>query len=131
MYVEKINNEDLIPAIDTEYLTSKGFTFEIIPENGTILLIIKDFPLSSAYIPHIADLLIILPAGYPNTALDMFWTFPDVKLKNGNWPLKAEEHGKYNDIVWQRWSRHGTWRSGVDTLQNYITTVRKEIDKGK
>ena len=125
-----MNNEGLIPERDREFLHEKEFSFTVIRENNDLLLIIKDYNLSQIYVPGIADLLIILPAGYPNSKLDMFWTFPDVKLANGNWPNAADQHHQFNGRVWQRWSRHGNWRAGIDSLKNFISTISKEIQKG-
>lgn len=90
------------------------------------------FPLPR-YTPQSADLLIIVPNGYPNTKLDMFWTHPDVSLPNGGVPLRADVHEQHGGRNWQRWSRHiadGKWRPGVDNLRTYMTTVKTELAKG-
>lgn len=127
---ENKNPIELIPELDREFLSEKEYNFEIVSGKGPILLIIKNFHFSASYVPQIADLLIIIPAGYPNAPLDMFWTNPDVKLVNGNWPSAAEHHEQYNGKSWQRWSRHGNWRTGIDSLQSFITSIKKEIVKG-
>ena len=127
---EEITNENLIPEKDRDFLHEKGFTFIIVPEKGSLLLIIKNFPFSKIYNPTQADLLIVLPAGYPNSNLDMFWTYPDVKLSNGSWPAAADQHGQYSGLTWQRWSRHGNWRPGIDSLKNFMASISKEINRG-
>jgi hypothetical protein len=124
--------QELLPEIDREFLEDKEYAFDVEKVGGAIHLILRDFPFPAAYAPRTADLLIILPAGYPNANPDMFWTFPDVKLISGAWPQASEVHQGYGDRSWQRWSRHfqGTWRAGVDSLRTYLTAVRTEIAKG-
>jgi len=124
--------EDLVPEIDRDFLTEKIAKFGVAKSGNDVLVIIHDFEFPDAYAPRTADLMIILPAGYPNANLDMFWTTPDVKLKNGSWPDRATERGTYNNINWQRWSRHfpQQWRQGVDNLRTFVTTIRRELARG-
>ena len=130
---EGVNNpKDLLPELDRDYLNGKEFDYEVIPEGGALLLIIKSFQFPIAYSPQITDLLIIIPSGYPNAQLDMFWTNPDVKLANGGWPAASQHHENHGGKSWQRWSRHNTasWRLGVDNLRTFISAIRSEINKG-
>ena len=129
------NNELLIPEIDRDFLHEKGYEFQVIPEGKSLYLILSNFSLpASVYTPATVDLMIAIPEGYPNAQLDMFWTNPDVKLLNGNWPLKADHHGTFCERTWQRWSRHiqgeAPWRVGVDNIRSFLSTIRKELDKG-
>lgn len=125
------DNENLIPEADRDFLKEKEYHFNILPHEGAIHLILEQIPFPEAYVPRVADILIIIPAGYPNAQLDMFWTFPDVKLANGSWPETSEHHQDFHGKNWQRWSRHGTWRAGVDNLRTFISSVKREIEKGK
>lgn len=124
--------EALIPESDRDFLDEKGYAFVVSRADEATHLIISDFDLPDAYTPRTADLLIILPAGYPNAALDMFWTCPDVKLVNGAWPKQCEHHQTYGRRNWQRWSRHfqQPWRSGVDNIRTFVAAVRRELAKG-
>lgn len=121
----------ILPESDVDFLISKGYDFEVhqMGEGAHVIIKAFSFPL---YEPLQADMLIILPAGYPNAKLDMFWTYPDVKLKDGRWPAAAEHHQDYHGKSWQRWSRHiqREWRPGVDSLRTHLTMVIKEISKG-
>jgi hypothetical protein len=128
--MEESSLEELIPELDLEFLKEKNYTFEIIPLDGNIHLILKNFHFPELYSPNIADLLIILPSGYPNAALDMFRTFPDVKLTNGTWPNAASPHEVLNGKNWQSWSRHIVWRAGRDNLRSFVTAIKKELEKG-
>jgi hypothetical protein len=127
-----VQQRELLPELDREFLEEKEYVFEAIQRGGEIHLIISGFQLPASYAPSRCDLLIILPAGYPNSNPDMFWTYPTVKLANGAWPIQAQHHQVHGDRNWQRWSRHFqlAWRSGVDGLRPYLAAVRKELAKG-
>lgn len=118
-----------IPNDDIEYLKEKGFEYELVPTGGEIHLIIHHFPFEG-YSPKEADLLIRLLPGYPQTAVDMFYTIPDVKLPSGAFPQRSDQHPQIGGKGWQQWSRHYAWRSGIDNLRTYIAAVTAEISKG-
>ncbi|MEN6489234.1 MAG: E2/UBC family protein [Smithella sp.] len=121
----------ILPKPDVDCLIEKGYEFEVNQLDGNIHVIIDAFGFP-AYSPNQASILLILPAGYPNAKPDMFWTYPDVKLKDGRWPAACEVHQDFHGKSWQRWSRHSPapWRPGVDCLRNYLTMVIREIGKG-
>jgi hypothetical protein len=123
---------NLLPELDRDFLNSKEYDFDVLRVGGEIHLIIHNFQFPAAYTPRQADLLIIIPAGYPNANLDMFWTYPDVMRANGGWPQASEHHQPHGERTWQRWSRHvqNGWRPGTDCLQTFVAAVRKEIGKG-
>lgn len=124
--------EELLPEADRDFLVAAGYEHTIERVGEQTHIVIKSFPLPR-YKPQNADLLIIVPNGYPNSKLDMFWTFPDVSLPSGQVPHKADVHEQHGGRNWQRWSRHiadGQWRAGVDNLRSYITTVKTELAKG-
>ncbi|MEA2875118.1 MAG: hypothetical protein QOF14_314 [Hyphomicrobiales bacterium] len=123
---------ELLPEADREFLTDSGYDFSVKQINEQVHVVLHNFPLPK-YQPPQADLLAILPNGYPNGNPDMFWTSPDVKLPSGAFPLRAEVHETYAERKWQRWSRHfdkGKWRAGIDNLRSYLTSVRAELAKG-
>jgi len=126
------NDSILIPESDLNFLTEKGYNYSVHKWEGGINVIIHDFAFSNKYTPEVADLLIQLPAGYPNAALDMFWSFPAIKLIGGSSPQNCEHYQIFHDKNWQRWSRHNQapWRVGIDNLQSFITAVKKELSKG-
>lgn len=121
----------LIPQEDEYYLKEKGFKYEIKSEDSEIHVILKDWPFPEGYTPRTATILIRLLAGYPLSAVDMFWTIPDIKLaSSGAWPEASEHHEPHGGQTWQRWSRHYVWRAGVDNLRTFITAVAAEINRG-
>jgi hypothetical protein len=124
--------KDILPEIDRDFLDEKGCAYDLAKCGGETHVVIHDFDFPEAYLPRKADLLIILPAGYPNSHPDMFWTHPDVRRTNGTWPAASEHHAVYGNRNWQRWSRHyqGQWRAGIDNFRSYLAAVRHEIGKG-
>lgn len=128
-----MSGHDLLLEEDREYLDSKEFGYEVTQEPGGLLLVVHGFELPEAYAPRIVDLLVIIPAGYPNGCPDMFWTIPDVKRRDGSWPQSSEHHEDHGGRNWQRWSRHfigDKWRAGIDNLRSYFASVRIELNKG-
>ena len=121
----------IIPQGDEDYLKERSFDYQLKQAGGEIHLVLRDWAFPAAYNPRSADLLIRIPAGYPLSQLDMFWTFPDIKLASGGWPQAAEVHEINDGRNWQRWSRHTQeWRAGVDNLRTFITAVTMEINRG-
>jgi hypothetical protein len=116
-----------LPPSDLEYLTSKGTAFVEIEDGSKKGVILKGRPLPGGrYDAEAADILILLPRGYPDVAPDMFHLLPWVKLKTTNaYPRKADHSVAFHGKQWQRWSRHcKDWRPGVDG----IWTMLKRID---
>lgn len=130
MDIEEIKK--ILPEKDVEYLQEKQYEFEVHQMGGEIHIIIHHFLFPTPYQPDRADMLIILPAGYPIANPDMFWTYPDVKLNGNQWPTNSDYHQDFHGKSWQRWSRHLTkgWRPGVDNLRNFVTSISREIGKG-
>lgn len=123
--------EQQLPSIDLDYLREKELEFSCEQVNGKLHLRLHNFELPEHYTFRKVDMLIVIPPGYPNAQLDMFYTSPAVKLQNGSWPLKADVHETFNGVSWQRWSRHlGTnWRVGTDGLKTFLRGIDKEIAK--
>jgi hypothetical protein len=124
--------DELLPEADRDYLSASGYDFTVERVGENVHVVLKDFALPR-YNPQSADLLVIVPSGYPNVKLDMFWTYPDVSLPAGGFPFKGDVHEAFGQRKWQRWSRHiadGKWRPGTDNLKTYMATVKTELAKG-
>ena len=117
---------------DEEYLRTKRYNFEATDQGSELHVIIHGFPMPDAYSERSVELLVRLPAGYPNARPDMFWTIPRVTLTNGQLPQGAGVNENHGGRTWQRWSRHWTtpWRPGVDGLDTFLVAIRNEITKG-
>lgn len=126
-----VGDPSLLPEIDAEFLKEKDFDCEIKQAPGEVRVLVRNFSFPAQYVPQQANLMIRLPAGYPNGNPDMFWTQPDVKLASGAFPMNADYHDGSAE-GWQRWSRHdNSWRAGIDNLRTKIASVRRELDKGR
>jgi hypothetical protein len=121
-----------LPEIDIDFLREKGFDFEELQAGGEVQLIIRNFQLPEAYTPRTCDLMLKIPAGFPNANPDMFWTSPTIRLVSGAFPKSAEVMQVCNGRTWQRWSRHcASWRPGVDNLRSKLRSVIAELESGR
>ena len=119
----------LIPEDDIAFLEEKGLAYDLVAVVGEVHLVLHKFRFLK-YMPSEAEMLIRIPAGYPQAALDMFFTIPDVKLPSGAFPDRSDQHPVIGGKAWQQWSRHTNWRAGVDSLRSFVSAVIREIDKG-
>ena len=116
-----------LPPKDLEYLRDKGIAFVEHEEGGQKAVILKGRPLpGDRFDAPAADILIILPSGYPDVPPDMFYLLPWVRLAQSNtYPRAADQPLTFSGQTWQRWSRHcSDWRPGADG----IWTMLKRID---
>jgi hypothetical protein len=126
--------EELLPSGDHEYLKSKGYNFEAHREKNQTGIIFREFLLpEDHYDAAKADVLILLPANYPDASPDMFFTNPWVKLKStGGYPKRADVSHIFSGVNWQRWSRHNNqWRPGVDGIWTMIKRVENALEVAK
>jgi hypothetical protein len=121
-------DEKFLPMKDRLYLESKSFQFREINDGAINGLIIENFRIdASKFNIDQSSLLIILPKGYSDIPPDMFYFFPELKLRSTNsYPAQADVFVDYFKIKWQRWSRHAdanSWRVGIDGIESYIQRV--------
>ena len=132
--------DELLPEDDAAFIKDKYPTARVYEVGNEVHILLPSFSFPAAYNPAVADLLIRLLAGYPDVKPDMFWTNPDVKLVSGAWPTACEHHEvpgsgngveAYNNVSWQRWSRHITaadWRPGHG-LRSFIGSIKRELGR--
>jgi hypothetical protein len=116
-----------LPEKDRRYLADQGLVYEEVEHNGQKALIFRNYSLPAGVFDHAAaDVLVLLPGGWPDTGADMFYLFPWVKvLRTGAYANCADQPHQFGDRTWQRWSRHNeAWRRGRDG----IWTVLRRID---
>ncbi len=133
--------EELLPEDDVEFLRQKEWRHSVYRVGGEVHVVLHDCVIPDVYNIAKADILIRLPAGYPNANPDMYWTKQDVRFKDtGNWPEACAHHEVpgsgvgaeiYESTPWQRWSRHfnNGWRPGVDGLRTYVAAVLQDLNK--
>ena len=118
------------PLEDRDFLTQKGV--ELIEGPGLVYAVLNNEELGSAYAPNSARVMFQVPFGYPDAAMDMFWTFPTVKLSSsGSDPQQCSHFEEHMGETWQRWSRHISWRAGIDNLRTFYRAFRTEVGLGR
>lgn len=119
-----------LPPKDLTYLNEKGIVFEEHEEGGHKAVILKDRPLpGDRFDASTADILILLPSGYPDAAPDMFYLLPWVKLADSKgYPRKADQPFNFKGQSWQRWSRHcKDWRPGADGIWTMLKRIEHAL----
>lgn len=124
------DSQCVLPRSDQQYLAEHSIEMQAFVEGQQKAVVLKDFTLPEAvFDSEKCDVLILLPASYPDSPPDMFYTDPWLKLKaNGRWPPRADHAHKFAGRNWQRWSRHNNeWRPGIDSLRTFVQRVNTAI----
>ena len=120
----------MLPMKCRRYLAERGIGFEEHEEHGQKAVIVKEFGLPPGrFDAPAADILILLPSGYPDCPPDMFYTMPWLKLTASNrYPNRADVSFEFQGRCWQRWSRHNNeWRTGVDGIWTMLKRVETAL----
>ncbi len=115
---------------DEAYLKEKGYNYQLVADGDMGCLVISGYILASGkYDRDAVDLLICIPKGYNDAKLDMYYVDPPLRLRaSGQYPHKADHFEDHAKRKWQRFSRHlPQWRAGIDTLQNFLPFVHREL----
>lgn len=121
-----------LPPDDRDYFESRGIRFDVIDGQGQRGVVLCEWSLGNeGFDVEYADVLIVLPAGYPDIAPDMFHTDPWIKLKGaGRFPTRAEHPFDFGGRRWQRWSRHNReWRPGIDGIWTMVRRVERALQE--
>lgn len=119
--------ESILPMADRKYLADQKLDYVEISEGAQRGVIFRSYSVPEGRLDSSsADVLILLPAGYPDTPPDMFYCEPWLKVTpNLTYPACADVSFTFAAKNWQRWSRHNNqWRSGKDG----IWTMLKRVD---
>ena len=116
-----------LPEEDLEFLNAdfQG-RWEWVKEGDKSGLIIRNYNLPPGYSPEVVALMLLIPAEYPTSGLDMFYFSPEVSRADGL-PIGALSSETHFGVAWQRWSRHYAWRPGEDSIATHITTMRNVL----
>lgn len=122
-----------LPEADRRYLDSHGVAAEVVNEGGHTGVVLRLLLPSGKFNDHVADVLVILPPGYPDVAPDMFYCDPWLTLlAAGRYPTCADQPYAFIGRNWQRWSRHNTnWRPGIDGLHTMIKRIEFALMEAK
>lgn len=123
-----------LPEADQRYLDSHGISAEVVTDGAQTAVVFKQLLLPQDKFNHLAaDVLVILPPGYPDVAPDMFFCDPWLTLVSaGRYPTCADQPYAFASLNWQRWSRHNSsWRPGVDGLHTMIKRIEHALAEAK
>jgi hypothetical protein len=124
----------MLPEADQRYLDSHGISAEMVTDGPHTGVVLKQMLLPSGKFNHTAaDVLVILPPGYPDVAPDMFFCDPWLTLVSvGRYPTCADQPHAFLGRSWQRWSRHNpSWRLGIDGLHTMIKRIEYALAEAK
>lgn len=122
----------MLPSTDQGFLAERDITHEMRVEAGMTCVVLPGWSLPAGYDRQSVDLLVRLPAGYPDLPPDMWWFDPPVRLATGATVPATEATEQHLGRTWQRWSRHfqpGQWKSGIDGLESFIALIREELTR--
>lgn len=135
----------LVPQLDSEIKRLRQlYTVDVVEEDSVINVVIRGFPTSGLYNKPTTNLLLRVPRSYPDAGLDMFWTDPELTLRDGGTPANAQQLERYAALdsipdfagkQWRRFSWHPQsntphrWNPNVDNLESYLEFVRKRFSK--
>lgn len=128
---ETTEGREALPSADREYLDDRACPNEVIEDGGRTGVILKEWRLPEGLFDHdVADVLVLLPSGYPDCAPDMFYTSPELRLNaTGAKPRATQVQETFAGRTWQRWSRHNhAWRPGVDGLRTMVARVQTALE---
>lgn len=121
-----------LPDSDLLYLKDRDLRHEITVDSGMTCIVFPSFDLPPGLSQAKSDLLLRLPAGYPDLAPDMWWFAPALTTADGRTIAATESNEPHLGRTWQRWSRHfqpGQWQSGIDGLESFMALIRNELLK--
>lgn len=118
------------PTLDQDrvFLDTYGLPWEIVVD-GSIWILLHNFPLPKGYSSETVTLAIRLEGGYPLAALDMMYVYPHVSRLDGKAIRQADVVQQIKGVPFQRWSRHRTadnpWVPGQDSLETHLYLVEE------
>ena len=120
----------LLPSDDRQFLDDHGLAYREVSDSGHKGVVLVDFKLPEIkFQVSAADILILLPPGYPDAPPDMFYALPWLELASGGgYPNRANKSWQLDGENWQRWSRHSSeWRAGTDGIWTMVQRVNRAL----
>ena len=128
--IDQTTEGDVLPSIDQSFLSGHGYDFEVVQEGNQTGIVLKSLKLPAGKFEcETADILVLLPGGYPDCPPDMFYASPKLVLKGtGQVPKACTVEHNFAGRVWQRWSRHNNaWRPGIDGLRTMVARIKTAL----
>jgi hypothetical protein len=119
-----------LPPDDRAHLEARGITYEMLSDGAETAIVLRNCPLPAGKLDQErADILVILPGGYPDAVVDMFHCDPWLRLAaTGSYAKAADVPRLFAGRNWQRWSRHNNaWRPGVDGIHTVLGRIDRAL----
>lgn len=131
--IDQTTEGDTLPSFDQTFLVDHGYQFDVVQEGRETGIILKSLELPEGkFNVEAADILVLLPAGYPDCAPDMFYAYPHLTLASGQVPKACTVQHTFAGRVWQRWSRHNNaWRPGIDGLRTMVARIKTALAEAR
>jgi hypothetical protein len=132
--IDQTTEGDILPSKDQVFLSGHGYDFDVVVEGDSTGIVLKSMKLPvGKFGRETADVLILLPKGYPDCPPDMFYVSPKLTLADtGQIPKACTVEHRFGERVWQRWSRHNNaWRPGVDGLRTMVARVQTALAEAR
>ncbi len=117
-----------LPPEDSEYLDGnfeERWSINSVGP-GKNALLIDHFPIPEGFNCETSTLMVLIPSGYPGSALDMFYFDPPLARSDGV-GIKALASESHFERSWQRWSRHYSWTAGEDSIVSHVEYVKRQL----
>ena len=116
---------------DVEVVRRQGHNVQIVEDGTRFYVVLSDVLFPDQFSPIVSDLKVIADYQNPASALDMFWTDPQVRCLNGAWPQSADQFAEYMGRNWQRWSWHyAGWNPSTHSIATHLEVCFDRIYKG-
>jgi hypothetical protein len=117
---------------DEKFLEDYRLPWETVVD-GSLWVLIHDFPLPDGYNNPRVTAAIRMETGYPNSQLDMVYFYPPINRKDGKAIGATQSMQQIDGKNFQRWSRHRTaqnpWKVGRDNLGAHIILIEEWLER--
>ncbi|MBY5505337.1 hypothetical protein HFO81_07230 [Rhizobium leguminosarum] len=119
--------------VDESYLDGLGLQWETRNSDGHRWLIINDYPVPAGYTAMTTTLALMVPPTYPQSQIDMFYTYPPLQRASGAAIPATEAIQSIGGLPFQRWSRHRgsivPWSPQRDNVVTHLALVESALMK--
>lgn len=116
-----------LPADDETYLNTLALQWETIRDGNAQWLLIHNHLLPGNYNQKAVTIAIRIEGVYPPGPLDMAYFLPHLARADGK-AINALSTQAIDGATYQRWSRHYTWREGIDCLATHHLHVKDWLE---
>ncbi len=113
-----------------ELTEATGIRCDVIEEGTRIFVLLLKVSLPpGSFRMTSTDVLFITDQMYPLSAMDMFWTEPDLVRPDGSIPQGAESIEHYVERSWRRfsWHRNGVWNPAGNPLLDHLAFMESRM----